>query len=185
MWRNWQTRRLQVAVSARTYRFESCHGHSGSGVVSHESDGSRSLDPHNREGEIGAKRKSLIYGLPPNCGGTLSSRGGVGKDLGHYSRVGKAENPAGAPLSRHPSLLALRSSTILPPCGRGGIGRRARFRSWWGNTRGGSSPLARNTLTPYRLCNVAGSQNNPIDLAVYPRYTKTREKLLVNRHLAP
>ena len=28
----------------------------------------------------------------------------------------------------------------------GGIGRRARFRFWWGNTRGGSSPLLRTDI---------------------------------------
>ena len=30
MWRNWQTRRLQVPVSFRTWRFESSHPHSQS-----------------------------------------------------------------------------------------------------------------------------------------------------------
>ena len=45
---------------------------------------------------------------------------------------------------------SVRRSTVSYPrcktrCGRGEIGRRARFRFWWGNTRGGSSPLARIT----------------------------------------
>lgn len=31
-------------------------------------------------------------------------------------------------------------------CGRGGIGRRARFRSVWANPRGGSSPLDRTNF---------------------------------------
>ena len=33
--------------------------------------------------------------------------------------------------------------------GRGGIGRRARFRFLWGKTRGGSIPLARIRLLSY------------------------------------
>ncbi len=33
-------------------------------------------------------------------------------------------------------------------CGRGGIGRRARFRFLWGQPRGGSSPLDRTNLGP-------------------------------------
>jgi hypothetical protein len=50
--------------------------------------------------------------------------------------------------ARTPSVLP----RLLPttPCERGGIGRRAGFRSQWGNSRKGSSPFARTipTVTP-------------------------------------
>ena len=49
--------------------------------------------------------------------------------------------------------------------GRGGIGRRARFRFLWGKTRGGSIPLARIRLLSYEKILMLKSNLNHRPLA--------------------
>src|SRR5262249_17776525 len=57
-------------------------------------------------------------------------------------KLARASNSA--PLRRTFPFFSLYIGTL--PCGSGGTGRRARPRIFWGNTRGGSSPLSPTTI---------------------------------------